>query len=280
MAVYAIGDVQGCLDELLSLLDRLTFDAATDQLWFVGDLVNRGPRSLDTLRFVRALGDAAIVVLGNHDLHLLAAARSHGKIRAVDPELQPIIDAPDGGELLDWLQSRPLLHRDPAHEIALLHAGLPPQWNLATAKSCALEVERKLAGESAGQLYEHMYGNEPDLWRDDLEGWSRLRFTVNAFTRLRLCDAATGRMALKFKGTPSTAPAGTQPWFRVPWRKSAGERIVFGHWSALGYVAEDGVLGLDTGCVWGGSLTAQRIDARGQAPVQVASLSGGRPLRD
>jgi bis(5'-nucleosyl)-tetraphosphatase (symmetrical) len=280
MAIYAVGDLQGCLDELEILLERLRFDRARDRLWFVGDLVNRGPRSLDTLRHVKALGDAAITVLGNHDLHLLAVARGGGAWKAGDDGLQPIVDAPDADELLDWLQSRPLLHHDAALGITLLHAGLPPQWDVHTAQSCALEVERKLTGESAGQVYERMYGNDPDVWSDDLEGWRRIRFTINAFTRLRVCDTRTGRLALKFKGPPSTAPEGTQPWFRIPWRKSAGQRIVFGHWSALGYVNEAGVLGLDTGCVWGGALTGQRIDVADAPPVHVQSLSGGVPLSE
>jgi bis(5'-nucleosyl)-tetraphosphatase (symmetrical) len=280
MAIYAVGDLQGCLDELELLLERLHFERARDRLWFVGDLVNRGPRSLDTLRYVKALGDAAITVLGNHDLHLLAVARGGGAWKAGDEGLRPIIDAPDADDLLDWLQSRPLLHRDAALGVTLLHAGLPPQWDVQTAQACALEVERKLTGESAGQVYERMYGNDPDVWSDDLEGWRRIRFTINAFTRLRVCDTRTGRLALKFKGPPATAPEGTQPWFRIPWRKSAGERIVFGHWSALGYVNEDGVLGLDTGCVWGGALTGQRIDAADSRPVQVQSISGGVPLSD
>src|SRR5512139_304199 len=280
MAIYAVGDLQGCLDELEILLERLRFDRARDRLWFVGDLVNRGPRSLDTLRYVKSLGDAAITVLSNHDLHLLAVARGGSAWQAGDDGLQPIIDAPDADELLDWLQSRPLLHRDSALGVTLLHAGLPPQWDVQTAQSCAVEVERKLTGESAGQVYERMYGNEPDVWSDDLEGWRRIRFTINAFTRLRVCDARTGRLVLKFKGPPSTAPEGTQPWFRIPWRKSAGQRIVFGHWSALGYVNEAGVLGLDTGCVWGGALTGQRIDVAAAPAVQVQSLSGGVPLSD
>jgi bis(5'-nucleosyl)-tetraphosphatase (symmetrical) len=280
MAVYAVGDVQGCLDELEILLERLAFDASSDKLWFVGDLINRGPRSLDTLRFVKALGDAAVVVLGNHDLHLLAVARGGSAWKAGDAGLQPIVDAPDAEELLDWLQSRPLLHDDRELGVTLLHAGLPPQWDVTTAHACALEVSRKLAGESAGQVYERMYGNDPDVWRDDLEGWARLRFTINALTRLRVCDARTGQLALKFKGPPSIAPADLQPWFRIPWRKSSGARIVFGHWSALGYVDENGVLGLDTGCVWGGALTGQRIDVQGTAPLQVTSITGGVPLSD
>ncbi|HET7201834.1 MAG TPA: symmetrical bis(5'-nucleosyl)-tetraphosphatase [Steroidobacteraceae bacterium] len=280
MAVYAIGDVQGCADQLEELLEHIRFDAARDRLWFVGDLVNRGPRSLDTLRFVRALGDAAVVVLGNHDLHLLAIARGGAAWKITDAGLWPIFDAPDCEALLDWLQSRPLMHHDAALGTSLLHAGLPPQWTLATALDCARQVERRLQGERVGQLFAHMYGNEPSVWRDELEGWDRLRFSINAFTRLRICAVEDGRMLIKYKGPPETAPEGTAPWFRIPWRRSAGERLVFGHWSALGYVAENGVLGLDTGCVWGGALTAQRIDVAASQPVQVPNRAGGLPLED
>ena len=184
MAVFAIGDVQGCKDELDTLLDRLRFDASRDRLWFVGDLVNRGPQSLDTLRFVKSLGDAATTVLGNHDLHLLALARGGADWRDGDAGLRPVVDAPDADELLDWLQTRPLLHRDASLGLSMLHAGLPPQWTLQTAATCADEVQRRLGGEMAGQLYQRMYGNEPDTWRDDLDGWDRIRFTINALTRL------------------------------------------------------------------------------------------------
>jgi bis(5'-nucleosyl)-tetraphosphatase (symmetrical) len=280
VAVYAIGDVQGCADELHELLARLGFDATRDRLWFVGDLVNRGPRSLETLRLVRSLGDAASVVLGNHDLHLLAIARGGALWRRRDDGLRPILEAPDAAILLDWLQSRPLLHHDAQLGITLIHAGLPPQWDIATARACAREVELRLRGENAGALFEHMYGNEPSLWREELEGWDRLRFTINAFTRLRVCDVADGRMRLEFKGPPATAPPDSRPWFRIPWRRSAGERLVFGHWSELGYVEESGVLGLDTGCVWGGTLTGQRIDAGHSAPLHVPSHSGGLALED
>jgi bis(5'-nucleosyl)-tetraphosphatase (symmetrical) len=274
MAVYAIGDVQGCADQLEELLERLAFDPRRDRLWFVGDLVNRGPRSLATLRRVKALGDAAVVVLGNHDLHLLAIARGGAAWKAFDAGLEPIFDAPDCEALLDWLQARPLLHHDPAVGAALLHAGLPPQWTLATAQACAREVEKHLRSQHVGELFRHMYGNEPALWRDELEGWDRLRFTINAFTRLRVCAVDDGHMVLGFKGAPETAPRGSLPWFRIPWRRSAGERLVFGHWSALGYVEEGGVLGLDTGCVWGGALTGQRIDVPEAQPVQVRNRSG------
>lgn len=280
MAVYAIGDVQGCVEELHELLGRLGFDAGRDRVWFVGDLVNRGPHSLEALRFVRSLGDAATVVLGNHDLHLLAIARGGASWRRTDEGLRAIVAAPDAELLLDWLQSLPLLHQDVQLGATLFHAGLPPQWDTATARSCAREVERRLRGENAGELLERMYGNEPSVWRDDLEGWDRLRFTINAFTRLRVCDVDDGRMRLEFKGPPETAPERSLPWFRIPWRHSAGERLVFGHWSAMGYVDEAGVLGLDTGCVWGGTLTGQRIDAGPGTPLQVRSHSGGLPLEN
>jgi len=269
MAIYAVGDVQGCAAELEALLERLDFSPARDRLWFVGDLVNRGPRSLDVLRIVAGLGDAAVVVLGNHDLHLLAAARGHAGLRDEDQSLRPVLEARDREPLLDWLQSRPMLHHDEALGITMLHAGLPPQWDISTARRSAAELEQALRGERGGALFERMYGNDPDLWRDDLESADRLRFITNALTRLRACDA-TGRMLLRYKGPLGGLPAGAVPWFRAAGRRSAGARIVCGHWSALGYLDEAGVLALDTGCVWGGTLAAQRLDAPSR-PVTVPS---------
>ena len=268
MATWAIGDVQGCAAELEALLDRVGYSPARDRLWFVGDLVNRGPRSLDVLRLVAGLGDSAVVVLGNHDLHLLAAARGAG-LRDGDESLAPVLAAPDRARLLDWLQSRRMLHHDPALGRVMIHAGLPPQWTLDSALACAADLEQVLQGEASGAFFARMYGNQPDLWRDDLEGMDRLRFTVNALTRLRACDAE-GRMLLKLKGPVARLPTGTMPWFRVPGRRTAGHRVVCGHWSALGYHDADGVLALDTGCVWGGTLTARRLDAD-DAPVSVSS---------
>jgi bis(5'-nucleosyl)-tetraphosphatase (symmetrical) len=275
MATYAVGDVQGCAAELEALLERLDFSPARDRLWFVGDLVNRGPRSLDVLRFVFGLGDAAVVVLGNHDLHLLAMARGHAALRDQDRSLRQVLEARDREPLLDWLQSRSMLHHDAALGVTLLHAGLPPQWDVATARRCAGELEQALRSDRSGALFEKMYGNEPDLWRDDLEGADRLRFIVNALTRLRVCDAA-GRMLLAFKGPLARLPAGAVPWFRAAGRRSESTRIVCGHWSALGYLDEAGVLALDTGCVWGGTLTAQRLDAPAP-PIQVPST---QPVMD
>ena len=270
MATYAVGDVQGCRDELERLLDTLGFDRGRDRLWLVGDLVNRGPRSLEVLRLVEGLGDAAVVVLGNHDLHLLALAHGAVEPRAADATLRPVLEAPDRHRLLDWLQSRPVLHHDERLGMTLLHAGLPPQWDIGLARGCARELEEALRGTRSARLFQAMYGNQPDLWRDDLGGDDRLRFITNALTRLRVCDR-DGRLLLKFKGPPGEIPAGAFPWFRAPGRRSQGERIVCGHWSALGYLDRDGVLALDTGCVWGGSLTAQRIDEP-SVPVAVESL--------
>jgi bis(5'-nucleosyl)-tetraphosphatase (symmetrical) len=266
MATYAIGDLQGCYDEFRALLDRLDFDPARDRLWLVGDLVNRGPGSLAVLRFVRSLGDAAITVLGNHDLHLLAVAAASGRGRKRGDTLDEVLSAPDRDELLHWLQWRPLLHADPALDCTLVHAGLPPQWDVALAAACAREVEAALRG-AAREFYADMYGNEPDRWSPDLTGVQRLRFTVNCLTRMRYCTA-DGRLLLKPKGPPAEAPPEALPWFRVPGRLSAGTRIVFGHWSALGFHDGDDVLALDTGCVWGGRLTAARLDARA-APIAV-----------
>jgi len=269
MATYAIGDVQGCCDELETLLGKLAFDPSRDRLWFVGDLVNRGPRSLDVLRLVRRLGDAAVTVLGNHDLHLLAIARGAAHLRPADQTLEPVLEAPDRDALLDWLQARPVLHHDPALGVTMVHAGLPPQWDIPLARSCAAELETALRGEHSGRLFADMYGNHPDLWDDELEGSDRLRFITNALTRLRVCDRG-GHLLLKHKGPPAKMPANAIPWFQVPGRRSAGSRIVCGHWSALGYHDGDGVLALDTGCVWGGRLTAQRLDAPAP-PIAVPS---------
>ncbi|RMG29346.1 MAG: symmetrical bis(5'-nucleosyl)-tetraphosphatase, partial [Gammaproteobacteria bacterium] len=195
MAVYAIGDVQGCYDDLQRLLERLRFDPAQDRLWFTGDLVNRGPHSLEVLRFVRALGDRAVTVLGNHDLHLLAVAHDPSRAHPRDT-LHAVLDAPDGAELIDWLRTRPFLHEDPDLGLALLHAGLPPQWDAETARACAREVERVFSGPDWGAFTEAMYGNEPDRWDPSLTGTDRLRFITNCFTRLRYCTA-DGRLGLE-----------------------------------------------------------------------------------
>lgn len=257
MALYAIGDIQGCYDALRRLLDKLSFDASNDQLWFTGDLVNRGPRSLDTLRLVKQLGNAAVTVLGNHDLHLLAVAAAKRKPHRKDT-LDQVLAAPDAEELLDWLRRQPLLHSN--EKFSLVHAGLAPQWDIATAKQCASEVERVLRSADYREFFENMYGDVPDRWSPDLSGWDRLRFITNCLTRLRYCDKE-GRIELKTKGSPASSPPHLMPWFAVPERRSRGSEILFGHWSTLGFYADDGCYCLDTGCLWGGTLTALRLDS-------------------
>jgi len=267
MALYAIGDVQGCDAELAALLKAIGFSAERDRLWFVGDLVNRGPASLRVLRRVCALGDAATVALGNHDLHLLAVAHGCAQLRRGDT-VTDVLAAPDRDSLLDWLLRRPLLHEDPELNLCLLHAGLPPQWDMPTARACAREFERALRLDPA-RLFKRMYGDKPDRWEDVQGGAERLRFIVNCFTRLRYVDA-NGRLALRAKDAPEKARSRSLvPWFEAAdacWR---GPQFVFGHWSTLGFFRNANVIGLDTGCVWGGSLTALRLDAPGSAPVHV-----------
>jgi bis(5'-nucleosyl)-tetraphosphatase (symmetrical) len=258
MAVYAIGDVQGCLGPLETLLAHIGFRAGQDQLWFTGDLVNRGPQSLEVLRFVRQLGEVAVTVLGNHDLHLLAVASSHARPKRHDT-LEAVLVAPDREALLEWLRSRPLLHHDAALGYTLVHAGLLPQWDLETAARLALEVETLLRSSDHTDFFAHMYGNLPDHWHEELRGHDRARVIVNAFTRLRYCDLE-GAMDLRHKGTPGTQPVDLLPWFRVPGRRTREQRVVFGHWSTLGLYDGDGVLGLDSGCLWGGALSAARLD--------------------
>ena len=258
MAVYAIGDLQGCHAEFMALLERLRFDPVRDRLWLTGDLVNRGPASLEVLRAVRSLGSSAIVVLGNHDLHLLAMAWAPQTVHRREPELQAVLDAADAAELLAWLAARPLLHRDQELGWTLIHAGLSPQWSLAVALSCAREVETALRDRPA-ELLAEMYGDLPDRWSPALAGIDRLRFTVNCLTRLRFVDA-DGCLLLKLKGSVSEAPLGALPWFRHPARATHDDRILFGHWSALGYLAESNLRCLDAGCVWGGALCALRLD--------------------
>jgi len=259
MATWAVGDVQGCGAELDRLLEVIDFTPARDRLWFVGDLVNRGPRSLEVLRTVERLGDAAVVVLGNHDLHLLALARGGARLRPADHELRPVLEAPDRERLLDWLQARAVLHHDAALGRTMVHAGLPPQWDLETAQSCAAEVSKVLRGKEYEAFLGEMYGNHPTHWSESLKGWDRLRFITNCLTRLRYCDV-NGHLGLEHKGPPGSQPKHLRPWFEWPDRKSRGMRILFGHWSTLGAYDADGVHALDTGCLWGGSLTALRID--------------------
>jgi bis(5'-nucleosyl)-tetraphosphatase (symmetrical) len=270
VARYAIGDIQGCCDELKALLARCNYSADRDELWFVGDLVNRGPQSLEALRFVRALGANATVVLGNHDLHLLAIAYGSKRKQKEGDTLAAILDAPDRDQLLEWLLGRPLAVFDEPRGDFLVHAGLVPEWTPRQAAKYAREVEAVLR-EDARTLFDAMYGNKPDKWSDQLRGMDRLRFVINVFTRMRYCQR-DGTIDLKIKDAPGRQPEGFHPWFDVPGRASRDVRVVCGHWSTLGLVRRKDLLALDTGCVWGGALTAVNLDSQDE-PVQLACRS-------
>ena len=260
MATYAIGDVQGCYDELARLLEKLRFDSSQDTLWFCGDLVNRGGQSLAVLRQVQSFGKSAVCVLGNHDLSLLAIAERDEAAQAkTNPELREVLFAPDRESLLTWLRTRPLLHVDHALNFILVHAGFAPTWTLERAERAAREVEQRLAGEGAHRLLLAMFGNKPDQWTPRLRGIDRLRATINVMTRLRFCDVR-GRIAYAEKGAPGTQKAGLYPWFEVPGRVQQPLRMVCGHWSTLGRFQGMGIYAIDGGCVWGGELIALRID--------------------
>lgn len=256
MPRYAIGDLQGCHDEFRQLLKKLRFSTDRDELWLTGDLVNRGPQSLQALRLVRSMQANVATVLGNHDLHLLAAACG-GRTRKGDT-LDAILQAPDRAQLVDWLLARPLAVHDAGRGDLLVHAGLVPQWTAADAVREADAVSAALQADPA-EFVAGMYGNEPDRWDDGLEGPARLRFAVNALTRLRFCTA-DGRIDFDAKGPPDGAPAPLRPWFAHAQRRSRQTRIVFGHWSTLGLHRTPNLVGLDTGCVWGGALTAVDLD--------------------
>lgn len=273
MATYAIGDLQGCFVTLQSLLTRISFNPARDRLWFVGDLVNRGQGSLECLRFVADLGDRATVVLGNHDLNLLARAEGFGRAGRNDT-LQPVLDAPDRDELMNWLRQQSLMHVD--GEFVMVHAGLLPQWSLKQARGLAKDVAKVLQGPGYRHLLRDMYGNKPDLWDDDLTGIERYRITINAMTRMRVIEA-DGRMNLKFAGLPADRPANTQHWFAQRHPSLEGKTLIAGHWSALGYYTAPGFFGLDSGCIWGNELTALRLEDRAviQVPCAEAVIPEG-----
>ena len=256
MPSYAIGDIQGCYGPLDRMLERIAFDSARDQLWVVGDLVNRGPESLRVLRLLRDMGPAANVVLGNHDLYLLMVAAGYAR-RDSDDTLFQVLEARDRDELLDWLAHRPLVKIEGDH--VLVHAGLLPGWTVARAKALSDEVGLAVTGPKAKTFLLQLAGNRPERWDERLKGWDRLRVIVNACTRMRFCTP-DGRMALRAKGAPEQAPPGTLPWFRAPDRMNRTHTIVCGHWSALGFYREPGLIALDSGCVWGGKLTAVRIE--------------------
>lgn len=274
MAVWAIGDIQGCYDELARLIDKLNYDPARDALWFCGDLVNRGGQSLEVLRLVKSLNDRSVVTLGNHDLSLLAVGvRSEQDQARVNPELRAVLFAPDREELLTWLRKRPLLHADRELGTMMIHAGLAPSWDVGRAESVAREIEARLRADDHKRLLRQLFGNKPDTWSPRLRGIDRLRAGINVLTRMRYCDVR-GRIAFQEKGMPGTQRSGNYPWFSVPGLVRRDLRIVCGHWSTLGRFAGLGVYAIDTGCVWGGALTAMRIDA--EEPEFVA-LKSDRP---
>ena len=262
MATYAIGDVQGCYRELRSLLRECGFDARRDTLWFVGDLVNRGPSSLDVLRFVADLGDRAQTVLGNHDLHLVASARGIRPLRAKDT-FQDVLDAADGEAFVNWLRERPVIHHDPERGFVMVHAGIAPAWTIDDALVHGAELSRALRAPDHARLLSGMYGNEPDAWRESLAGLDRLRFITNAFTRMRYCRR-NGRLDFSETGPPGAQDPSLVPWFTLRDARADGTRIVFGHWATLQVEAtlsrDLHVRHVDTGCVWGGSLTALRLE--------------------
>jgi len=278
MAVYAIGDIQGCYDELKALLNKINFNTDCDRLWLCGDLINRGPKSIETLRYLYSLRDNIHVVLGNHDLHLLATAYNHRRPGKKDT-LDAILAADDAGILLEWIRRFPLAHFDEELKLLMVHAGLHPQWTVATALKLAAEVETLLQSREHIDFYKHMYGDKPANWSDDLSGWSRYRFITNIFTRLRYCNAQ-GKPALGAKGPPGSQADHLHPWFDIPGRKSAQQTIIFGHWSTLPQAGKSMIHNtwpLDSGCLWGGKLTALRIDDGSFADTQYHCPGAQKP---
>ena len=269
MATWAIGDIQGCHPELLRLLDKLRFDPVQDRLWFCGDLVNRGGQSLETLRLIHDLRDHSVVTLGNHDLSLLAIAeRNLDAQTKVNAELRAVLFADDAPALLAWLRQQKLLHHDEALGWTMVHAGLAPSWTLRQALRIAQDLERELSGPQHARLLRHMFGNRPPGWSNRLQGVERMRAAINTLTRMRYCDV-NGRIDFDSKSIPGTQNPGMYPWFEVPGMHRRETRIVCGHWSALGRFAGLGIYAIDTGCVWGGQLTAMRLDSEEPEYVSV-----------
>jgi len=259
LADYAIGDLQGCLDPFLALLKQIHFQPGKDKVWLVGDLINRGPQSLETLRHVKSLGASAHAVLGNHDLFFLAVAAGASTRLSAGDTIAPILEAPDAEELIDWLRHRPLMFVE--DHFAMVHAGLLPAWTVETAHKLAQEVERELQSAEWKVFLRHLFGNKPDNWHDGLCGWDRYRVVINAMTRMRFITD-DGRIDLKSKGPLENAPAGLRAWFAAKTPAWASHTIICGHWSALGFRDMGGVISLDSGCVWGQCLTAIRLQDR------------------
>ena len=263
MSTYAIGDIQGCYSELHNLLNEINFDEKNDRLWFVGDLVNRGRQSLKTLRFVKSLGVSAEVVLGNHDLHLLATSK---KIRPLSKKdtIEEILTADDAEELINWIKTRPLFFSDADLGFTMVHAGIPPQWTLKDAKNLAVECELILQSKKIDDFLNQIYGDKPNIWSESLEGYARQRFIINCFTRIRFCKS-NGVLDLDAKVAPGKQERSLIPWYALPNRRTLGDKIIFGHWSTVHLGNEKNfkqynVYPIDTGCLWGGRLTAMRLE--------------------
>ncbi|VAW62587.1 Bis(5'-nucleosyl)-tetraphosphatase, symmetrical [hydrothermal vent metagenome] len=267
MATYAIGDIQGCYQQLKALLLKLKFNSDKDKLWFAGDIVNRGPDSLRTLRFIRSLEDNAITVLGNHDLHLLAVANGRRKQGKKDT-IQPILNASDSEQLIDWLRHRPLVHYQKKNHVCLVHAGIHPRWNLNETLAFSKEMETILQSSKSHEFFHHMYGDTPSKWSNNLTGWDRLRFITNCFTRMRYINDDF-KLCLKEKGAPGKQDSNIHPWFEFE-RKEPDLNIVFGHWSTLKDPKLKYLHPLDTGCLWGGELTALKINNKLKKMISVS----------
>lgn len=264
MATYVIGDLQGCFDELQGLLRQINYQPQQDYLWFVGDIVNRGPKSLECLRFVKKTNEAGRgdIVLGNHDFHLLAAYAGLEKFKSKSDTIQPILEADDADELIEWLRQQPLMVTHPVYNVVMMHAGIPPQWSIREAQGYAQEAEAHLKGTDwKAFLTEHLFGSEPQEWDNSLSGWARIRYIVNAFARMRYCDNK-GKQDFKLKSAPGSSTGPYQPWFVHNNRKSKTHEIFFGHWSTLGAVDAYSIHSTDTGCLWGGKLTAYCIETK------------------
>lgn len=261
MSTYLVGDIQGCYDALQRILEKTAFDPATDKLWCCGDLVNRGGQSLQVLRLLKSLGEATSVSLGNHDLHLLANHQRHADGKSGNNELDAVLQAPDCNSLLDWLCTQPLAYWSEEHRLLRVHAGVIPQWDWQAAVSAGQEVSAVLQSDKRGKFLRKMYGNSPRRWRDNRTGWGRLRLITNILTRLRFCDDL-GRGAYQISGPPGSQPAKYKPWYKHKHRQTRNVTIAFGHWAALGLRVKKRTIAMDSGCVWGGKLSALRLEDR------------------
>jgi len=269
MSTYLLGDIQGCYQSLQRLLDVIHFDPAQDQIWSCGDLVNRGGSSLEVLRLLKSFGPAVSVTLGNHDLHLLATWQRHPEGRSGNKEFDAVFNAPDCASLLEWLRGHPLAIWSEEQRILRVHAGVIPQWDVPATLNAANEVGEILQSGQRGEFFKRMYSNKPRLWRDDRKGWKRLRLITNILTRMRFCDEL-GRGIYSASGPPGSQPAGYRPWYRHEHRKTRDVTMVFGHWAALGLRVKKRYIALDSGCVWGGQLSAVRLEDRSIYQVQCA----------